>query len=101
MKILPRRLEYKMEKTLDCLTYIYIPTVYHLPSGFLSLGKEEPISECLDRRRSLAGLGHGGPTWRVRLSMSLHLVKIWFSLLSSLVHSRGVHSVTLIVRPCL
>ena len=75
--------------------------MYHLPSGFLSLGKEEPISECLDRRRSLAGLGHGGPTRRVRLSMSLHLVKIWFSLVSSLVHSRGVHSVTLIVCPCL
>ena len=75
-------------KTWDVLAYIY-----YLPPGFISLRKyKNPSLNCLHRRRSLAILGHAGPTWRIRLS--LHLV---LGLPCRLIHSRGVHSVTLFV----
>ena len=41
--------------------------IYHLPSGFLSLRKEEPLPELRLRLRSLAILGHAGPRWRITL----------------------------------
>ena len=60
-------------------------TIYHL-SGFLSLRKEEPLPELFPQTP------HTGPRWRIRLS--LHPV---LGLPCRLVHSRGVHSVTLLV----
>ena len=65
-------------------------TIYH--QGFFHFVRRNPSLICLHRRRSLAILGHAGPRWRIRLS--LHLV---LGLPCRLVHSRGVHSVTLFV----
>ncbi len=63
---------------------------YH--QGIFHSVRRNPSLNCLHRRRSLAILGHAGPRWRIRLS--LHLV---LGLPCRLVHSRGVHSVTLFV----
>ena len=65
-------------------------TIYH--QGIFHSVRRNPSLNCLNRRRSLAILGHAGPRWRIRLS--LHLV---LGLPCRLVHSRGVHSVTLFV----
>ena len=60
--------------------------------GLFHYVRRNPSLNCLHRRRSLVILGHAGPRWRIRLS--LHLV---LGLLCRLVHSRGIHSVTLFV----
>ena len=65
-------------------------TIYH--QGFFHSVRRNPSLNCFHRRRSLAILGHAVPRWRTRLS--LHLV---LGLPCRLVHSRGVHSVTLLV----
>ena len=66
--------------------------VYHLPPGLYHSVRRNPSLNCLHRHRSLASVGHAKRRWWVR--MSLHLV---LCLPSRLVHSRGVHAVTLIV----
>ena len=63
--------------------------IYHLPPWFFHSVRSIPSLNCLDRRWSLAILGHAGPRWWIRLS--LHLV---LGLPCCLVNSRGVHSVT-------
>ena len=68
-------------------------TIYH--QGFFHSVGRNPSLNCLHRRRSLAILDHAGPRWRIRLS--LHLV---LGLPCRLVHSRGVHYVTLFVHLC-
>ena len=65
-------------------------TIYH--QGFFYSVRRNPSLNCFHRCRSLAILGHAGPRWRIRLF--LHLV---LGLPCRLVHSRGVHSVTLFV----
>ena len=65
-------------------------TIYH--QGFFHSVRRNPSLNCFHRRRSLAILGHAVPRWRTRLS--LHLV---LGLPCRLVHSRGVHYVTLLV----
>ena len=65
-------------------------TIYH--QGFFHSVRRNPSLNCYHRRRALAILGHAGPKWRIRLY--LHLV---LGLPCRLVHSRGVHSVTLLV----
>ena len=65
-------------------------TIYH--QGFFHSVRRNPSLNCFHRRRSLAILAHAVPRWRTRLS--LHLV---LGLPCRLVHSRGVHSVTLLV----
>ena len=72
------------------IEFSYIVVIYHLPPGFISL--HNPSLNCFHTRRSLAILGHTGPRWRMRLS--LHLI---LGLPCRLVHSRGVHTVTLSV----
>ena len=64
--------------------------IYH--QGIFHSVRRNPSLNCLHRRRSVAILGHAGPRWQIRLS--LHLV---LGLPCRLVHSRGVHSVTLFV----
>ena len=87
--------EIKTLKILDFVPHslkvliIYLLTIYH--QGFFdSVMRNHGWT--VHRRRSLAILGHAGLTWRMRLS--LHLVS---GLPCRLVHSPGVHSVTLIV----
>ena len=65
-------------------------TIYH--QGFFHSVRRNPSLNCFHRHRSLAILGHAVPMWRTRLS--LHLV---LGLPCRLVHSRGVHAVTLLV----
>ena len=68
----------------------FLFTIYH--QGFFHSVRRNPSVNCCHRHRSLAIIGHAGPRWRRRLS--LHLV---LGLPCRLVHSRGVHSVTLLV----
>ena len=70
---------------------LHLPFTIYYQCFFHSV-RRNPSLNCLHRRRSLAILGHAGPRWRIRLS--LHLV---LGLPCRLVHSRGVHSVTLFV----
>ena len=65
---------------MECDGRLEFTIYHHLPPGFLSL------------RKSLAILGHAGPRWQIMLSLYLVL-----GLPCRLVHSRGVHSVTLFV----
>ena len=65
---------------------------YAFTTSFFHSVRRNPSLNRLHRHRSLAILGHAGPRWRIRLS--LHLV---LGLPCRLVHSRGVHSVTLFV----
>ena len=64
-----------------CDQQISASDCYHLPRGFLSLRKEE----CFHRRRSLAILGHEGPSWRI--SWLSILFYIFIPILSILVVS--------------
>ena len=64
--------------------------IYH--QGLFHSVRRNPSLNCFHRRRSLPILAHAGPRWRIRLS--LHLI---LGLPCRLVHSRGVHSVTLLV----
>ena len=73
------------------LCFWYLPfTIHH--HGYFHSVRRNPSLKCFHRRRSLAILGHAGPRWRITLS--LHVV---LGLPCRLVHSRGVHSVTLLV----
>ena len=69
---------------------VRVGTIYH--QGFFHSVTRNPSLNCFHSCRSLAILGHAGSKWRTRLS--LHLV---LGLPCRLVHSRGFHSVTLIV----
>ena len=67
-----------------------LPWIHY--QGFFHSVRRNPFLNCFHRRRSIAIIGHTGPRWRIRLS--LHLV---LGLPCRLVHSRGVHSVSLTV----
>ena len=74
--------------SIDCLPF----TIYHLPPWFLSLRKEEPLPELSPQTPVSSYTWHPGPRWRIRLSLNLVLGH-----LCRLVHSRGVHPVTVSV----
>ena len=80
--------EEKVEETIKSIIYGNF-TIYH--QGFFHSVMRNHSLNCLHRRRSLAIVGHAGPRWQIRQS---HLV---LGLPCCLVHSRGVHSVTLFV----
>ena len=69
---------------------IYHSGTYH--QGLFHYIRRNPSLYCIHRRQFLAIIGHAGPRWRIRLSLRLVLC-----LPCRLVHSRGVHSVTLFV----
>ena len=73
----------------DGALYILPLIIHH--EGFLHSVSKNSLSY-LHRRRSLAILGRAGPCWRMRLL--LHFV---LGLPCRLVHSRGAHSVTLLI----
>ena len=66
--------------------------VYHLPSGFLSFSKKEPLPELFPQTPDSSYSWPRRTRWWIRLS--LHLV---LGLPCRLVYSRGIYSVTLIV----